>query len=326
MTLVRSIGAMLVALAIPTMGPNALWAASEESRPSIRILYGYPEMSDSVARLISAQLAQTLKAEIVFENVPAGHGNIAADRVANSAPDGRTLYIAGAPTLAINFRLDDSLSYSPVRDFAPVAALVRIPHMLIIHKGVAAANLTEFLELARAQSGRFSYGHLGIGSVVHLATEQLKLTAKVNLRPVSYKTSAALMQDLHAGRIHACLCDVGIAMPLVRLGSARVVAISSARRLVDLPRVPTFSEAGLPQMQFASWLGMLVPAGTPRPRIEELNGHLVRVLASPAVRAALSDVTMEPIAAGPEALTRIIDQEITKWTAVIRDTGVELAN
>src|SRR5690348_16168086 len=108
-----SIGAALVALAGITAGSNSLWAASEQARPSIRILYGYPEMSDSVARLISEQLAQTLKTEVVFENVPAGHGNIAADRVANSTPDGRTLYIAGAPTLAINFRLDDSLSYSP---------------------------------------------------------------------------------------------------------------------------------------------------------------------------------------------------------------------
>lgn len=320
----RAVAAALsIAVLLADTTTNAQPSGPEKG---IRVLYGCPSCPERPARLVAEKLGESLKIPISFENVPAAGGNIAADRAANANPDGRTLYIAGAPTLAINVSLDDSLSYSPVRDFAPVTQLFSFPHVLVIHKSIPAADLQEFLVLARAQPGHFTYGHFGNGSPVHLATERLKLITQTDLKPVAYRTSNSLVQDLRAGRISACLCEIAAGMSLVRQGLARALAITSAERSQFAPRLPTMKEAGIANFEFTSWLGLVVPAGTPAHIIGDLHRHAARVLARSDTRAAMGDFMMRPIGNTPAQFAISINQEIKRWAEIIEETSVRLHN
>jgi tripartite-type tricarboxylate transporter receptor subunit TctC len=312
---------ILVALAANT-------ATAQPSYPhkDIRVFYGEPGVPDSVPRRLMEHLADSLKVSISFESVPGANGNIAADRVANAAPDGYTLYIAGAPTMAINLSLDDSLSYSPVRDFTPISQLFSFAHVLLVNNDIPVTTVQELLGFAKLQQRKLTYGHFGIGSPTHLATERLKRLAGLDVQPVSYRGPTTLVPDLVAGRVAMCLCSIATAMPLVRYKMARALAVTSAERSPFAPKIPTLNESGVSDFEFTSWLGLVAPAGTPAQIIAKLHQHTVRVLATSEMRGRLADSMLRPIGNTPAEFAIEINREIPMWAKIIREIDFKLYN
>jgi tripartite-type tricarboxylate transporter receptor subunit TctC len=315
------------ALSIPVaLSANVATAQSLYPQKEIRVLYGEPGIPDVAARMLMEKLSFSLKAPISFENVPGAGGNIAADRAANAESDGHTLYIAGPSTLAVNLSLDDSLSYSPVRDFAPITQLFSLSHVLIVNKEIPVDTVQDFIAFAKTQPVRLTYGHFGLGSPTNLATERFKMQTGMDAQPVSYRGPASLVPDLLAGRIMMCLCSMTTAMPLVRQRLVRPLAVTSAQRSPFAPRLPTMIESGVPDFEFTSWLGLVAPAGTPAQIIAKVRQHTAEVLSTAQVRTRLADSMLGPIGNTPAEFAIVINKEIQTWAGIIKETGFKLYN
>jgi len=276
---------------------------------------------DTLARVLQPRLTEALGQPIVIENRPGAGGNIAAEAVAKSAPDGYTFLVA-SEAIATNEYLYGSMAYDPYKDLAPVAKLADYPMALIVNPSVPAANVKELLALAAAKPGSLSYGSAGIGTSGHLAGELLNSVEKVHMVHVPYKGGAPALADLVAGRIQVMFLSVSLSAPQAKQGRIRVLAITGDKRSGKLPEVPTTAEQGFPGVQALLFSSLLAPAATPEPVIRRMNAEVVKALRAPEVVARLTDLGAVPAPSSPEEFAAILKRDGDTWGKLIREKNI----
>lgn len=290
---------------------------------SIRLIVplGAGGATDINARVLAEKLGERLGQSIIVENRPGAEGIIGVDAAAKSAADGYTLVIGSSTTLAANFSLRSKLPFHPVADFAPVAmAFKNAFNTFVIHPGLPAQNLKEFIALAKTRPGQLFYGTATSGSKI--CTEMFKSMAGVNLAMVNYKNSATALNDLMGGQLQFICEPVATVMPQVRAGKLRVLGITSPARLASAPEVPTVAEAGVPGFEYSAWVAVFAPAGMPRAIVSRLSAEIAIVLAQPDTAKRIQQAGFDPMIGGPEELAALLKQEMDRAVKVVKDAGI----
>ncbi|MCJ0763886.1 Bug family tripartite tricarboxylate transporter substrate binding protein [Variovorax terrae] len=302
-------------------GQTAL-AQSWPSKP-IRLVVPFTPggSTDILARTIGQKLSEAWGQPVLIDNVPGAGGSIGADKVAKAAPDGYTLLMGHIGTLAVTPSIYPHLPYDPVKSFAPVAWVARVPNVLVVHPSVPAHSVKELVALARQQPGRLNFGSGGNGSAAHIATEYLKLQSQTFMVHVPYRGTAPAVNDLIAGQLQLMFTGAPAVMPFVKSGQLRALAVSSPKRLPGLPDLPTVAESGLPALagfEADQWYGVVAPAGTPREVVAKLNAQINASLNSPEIRARLLAEGAEATPNPPEVFGQLIVREIARWQPVVK--------
>ena len=309
---------------------GALMAASQAraqdfpSRP-IRIISPFAAGggSDFLARMLAVKLGIALGQPVIVENKAGAGGMLGTDFVAKAPPDGYTILIGSNGPLAVSPAFGSRMPYDPVRDLQPVALLTKQPFVLLTNASMAAKDLREFLQLAKSQPGRLNYGTPGSGSAPHLAIEMLKMKAGVFITHVPYKGGPPALNDLLAGQIQLATADPNTAMPLLKQGRLRALAVTTAKRSPLLPDVPTVAEAGIAGYEVAGWFGALVPAGTPQAVVQRLNLEIAKAMGSPEAREALAGLGGELLATTPAQFSTHIAAETQRWRELIKTMNLK---
>ena len=316
------------ALAALAIAPAAHAADPSDGYPSKPIRWVVPYAagggSDFLARTVGQGLSARVGQTIVVDNKPGGNTAIGASETARSAPDGYTMVSADNGTLVFNPALYKTLSYDPVKDLAPVTLMGRFPMILVVGPSVQAKTVEEFIALAKSRPTGLDYGSAGAGSPHHLAMELFKVETKLNLVHVPYRGAAPALADVAGGQIPAMMVDLAAGAGFIKGGKVRALAVAHSQRLPQLPDVPTFAEAGLPNVQAAALVGVSVPAATPPAVIDKLNKQLVATLNDPAIRGKLVDFGIEPVANTPKEYAALLTTERTRWNKLIADLGIKL--
>ncbi|MEO7727785.1 MAG: tripartite tricarboxylate transporter substrate binding protein [Burkholderiales bacterium] len=318
---------MNIRLAVAVLGLcAAVSTAGAAEYPGRSIRYIVPQgaggSSDTLARLVTQKLSESLGQQVVVDNRPGATGNIGTEIAARAAPDGYTL-LQVATSLATNPALSVKMPFDAVRDFAPITLLSQSPNLWIVHPSLPARNMRELIALAKTRPGEINYSSSGTGSSQHLAGELLKSLAHIDIVHIPYKGSPPALIDLLGGRVVLMCSTIAPAMPLVKSGKLHALAVTSLKRSAAAPAIPTVAESGLAGYEATAWQGVLAPAGTPREIITRLNTELVRVVNQPEVRRQLSEQGYEPAGNSPEQFAEYIKTEIAKWTRVIKAAGLK---
>ena len=280
--------------------------------------------TDLISRLLTPALQRTLGVPVIVENKVGAASAIGASAVAQAAPDGHTLLMAPPPVLSINQWLYRKLTYNPDKDFTPVIAVAATPNILVVHPSVSAQTLVELIALAKARPGQLTFASGGSGTTHHLCGELLKLSAGVSLTHVPYKSPAPALQDVIAGRVQLMCDNLSNAIPFLKTGQLRAIALTAKKRHPLAPDVPTTLEAGLPELEVGVWFGVVAPTGTPRPVIERLNAEITKALREPALIERFESIGLAILADTPESFGRLIVAESAKWRRVIELTGAQV--
>jgi tripartite-type tricarboxylate transporter receptor subunit TctC len=279
--------------------------------------------TDTVARVVQKPLSDRLGQQVVVDNKPGAGGNIATDLIAKSAPDGHTLMLANVGSLTVAPHIVKDLPYDPMRDLAPLSMGVVFPNLVVVHPSVPANTLAEFIKLARANPGKYTYGSSGIGGAGHLAGELLKMMAKVDLVHVPFKGGGPAMQAMLGGQIHAYMATPVAAGPHVKAGKAKALATTGAQRDKLMPEVPTVAESGYPGYEATNWYAFVAPAKTPRDIVERLNREIVATLRDPQTVALLHNQGVEPSPSTPEELASYMKRELETWGKVVKQANIK---
>lgn len=321
--LLHAAGMLVLFLAALGAAPGA--SAQAYPNKPVRIVVPYPPggIGDTVTRTIAQGLTEAMGQPFIIENKPGASQMIGAEIVARSPPDGYTLFLGSVSSLAINVSSQKKLPYDPVKDFAPVAMCYFSPLYLVVHPSVPAYSVKELIALARAQPGKLTFASIGQGGSIHLAGEMFKSMAGLDLIHIPYKGSAPALTDVIGGQVNL-MFDAGVsALPQVRAGKLRALALTSARRSDSTPDLPTVAEAGpLPGYEATIWFGIVAPAGTPRDTVQRLSQEIGRILRQAALRERFAPVGVELAPGTPEEFGEYIRSEIPKWGKVMRDAGV----
>jgi tripartite-type tricarboxylate transporter receptor subunit TctC len=321
---IRTMNAAAALLAAVCLAGSGVSAAQDYPTRPIRLVNPYAPggSTDLVVRTIGQKLNEAWGQPVVIENRPGAASNIGNELVAKAAPDGYTLLNATS-SLAINVSLYRKQTYDPVKDLAPVITLTQAPNVLAVHPSLPVNTVKELIALARAKPGQLSYGSSGSGATNHLAMEQFKSMAKVDLVHVPYKGGGPAMTDLIGGQIQVLFNPASSLMPHHKAGKMRVLAIGSSQRVPDL-NLPTVAEAGLPGFESSVWFALFVPAGTPQPVIAKLNGELNRILKDKRVVELFTSAGLIPVGGTPEQLAALLGSEIKRWARVVKDSGAKV--
>jgi tripartite-type tricarboxylate transporter receptor subunit TctC len=277
--------------------------------------------TDLTARPVAQKLSELLGQQVIVENRPGAAGNIATEQVAKAAPDGYTLLMGTIAALAINPSLYGNLRFDPETDLAPVIQVVDATNVLALHPSVPASSVKELIALAREKS--LSAGSSGIGATGHLSIELFNLMAGVKLVHVPYKGGGPAMADLVGGQVNLIFATTASAIPHLKSGRIKGIAVTTAKRSALLPDMPTISEAGLDGFDANNWYGLVVPAKTPRAIIEQLNAEVTKVLNMPDVKTTLFNQGLDPAPGTPEQFGAYIRSERAKWAKVIKESGAK---
>ena len=320
-----SVGSAVAVLALACGGANAQDRyPSKPVRMVVSFSAGGP--TDTVARVMSARMAELLGQQFVVENRVGAGGNIGADMVAKSPADGYTLLMATVSTHAINPGLYKKMPYDPVRDFAPLGRVGVTPTLLGVHPSVPATDIKSLVALVKENPGKYTYGSSGMGSILHLCGEQFKAAAGgLNIVHVPYRGSAPMMGDLVGGQISMAFDATPTALPQAQSGAIRAVGAGMAERMRALPDLPTLQEQGLKGFECYTWNAILAPAGTPAPIVAQLNDAINKSLADPAVFMRLQEAGIDPTPGStPAQAADFIKAELAKWTPIIKASGAEV--
>jgi tripartite-type tricarboxylate transporter receptor subunit TctC len=292
----------------------------------IQLIVGFPPGGgvDIVARQLAEKLSDLLGQRVVVENKAGAAGNVAMEYVARAKPDGYTLLMGNLGMLSANPALYPKLAFDPGRDFTPVARVVVTPLVAVVPASIAAANMAQFIALARAKPGDLNFGSGGNGNINHLAGELLKLQTNTQIQHVPYKGSAPALADLVGGRIQLMIDGGNVVQPFVKDGRARALLVTGETRSPALPDVPTAIESGMPDFVIYGWQGVLAPAGTPPAIIDKLTAEIGKALASPDLKGRLSAQGTEPAYLPPAEFRAYIAAEQKRWTEVIRNARITL--
>lgn len=277
--------------------------------------------ADVLSRVVGQHVSESLGQPVVTENRPGAGGAIAAEFVARSPADGYTLFVGSTGPLAINKSLYSKLSYDPAKDFAAVSLAVLVQNVLVLNPKVPAAKVSDLLAMARAKPGAMTYASSGNGTSLHLAGELFKTMAKVQLVHVPYKGGAPAITDLIGGQVDMMFAVLPDAMPHIRAGKLKAIAVAGSSRSRSLPDLPTVSEAGVPGFEASAWYGFVAPAQTPPEIVHKLNAAINAALARADVQERLAGLGFEVVGSTPEQFKAKIDSEIAKWAPVVQASG-----
>jgi len=313
----------LVALFYVSAACGPVLAQSYPSRPIKLILPFAPgSPSDMVGRTIGQKMSAQMGQNLVPDNRASAGGTLGLTLAAQSPPDGYTVLVT-SPTIVISPLLYANLQYDSLRDFAPVARLASIENVMVVHPSVPAKTLKEFIALARANPGKLNYGSGGAGTTNHLANELLKSLQKINLVHVPYKGASLAAQALMGGEVDEVILAVAPALPLIRSGRVRALAVLSEKRVPTLPDVPTAGEAGMANFRMSIWYGMFAPAGTPREIVMHLYGEAGKALKDPELLQRMANAGMDPWPGTPEELGKLLRSEITRFAKIAQSAGLK---
>ena len=315
------LGALAAAAALALPGA---WAQTWPSR-SVSIIVPFPAggTTDVLARALGQELSKTLGQPVVVENKPGAGATLGADYVAKAKADGYTL-LMGAVHHTIATSVYRKLGYDFEKDFAPITTVALVPNVLVVNPQVPAKTVQELLAQAKAQPGKLTYGSNGTGTGQHLIGAQFEGMGGVQLLHVPYKGSGPLTTDLLGGQITMSFDTVTPVLPHIKAGKLRALAVTTAKRSVALPDVPTLEEAGLPGFDMGTWFGMLAPAGTPKDIVARLNADMVKIIQSPEFRKKMDDIGADPIANTPEQMARQIKDDTARFARLVKEAKVSL--
>jgi len=291
----------------------------------IKIIVPFPAGGtvDFFARVISTKLSDALGQSVLVENRAGAGGNIAAEAVAKATPDGYTL-LMGSEIIAINTSLYSKLGYDPVKDLAPITLVGTVPNILIVHPGLPVNSVNELIALAKKTPGKISFASTGQGTSTHLSSELFKLMANVDMLHVPYKGGPPAIADLISGQVNMMFINMPTGITHVRSGKAKILAVSSIKRISQLPDVPTVDQAGVKGFETSAWSGLYAPAGTPADIINRLNAEVVKILKQQSVREQLLAQGAEPVGDTPEEFSLFTQAEISKWAKIIKISGAKV--
>jgi tripartite-type tricarboxylate transporter receptor subunit TctC len=278
--------------------------------------------SDIFLRTILPKFSENLGQPIVVDYRPGAGGNLAMEAVAKAPPDGYTL-LMGFPGLATHPSLYDKLPFDPLRDFAPISLVGSVPNVLVVNASVPASTLRELIALAKASPGKLNYASPGQGSTQHLAAELFKLTAGVDIMHIPYQGGGQAQTDVAGGQAQMMFNVLPSALPLIKAGKLKALAVAGNARSESLPEVPTMIESGVPGHTATTWNGILATGGTPKEIVAKLNDALVRAMKTPEMKEALAKLGQDVAWSTPEAFAAFLREETEKWRKVIQATGVK---
>ena len=294
-------------------------AAQDYPTKPVRIIIGFPPggATDLVARLMAPKYTQIFKQQFIVDNRAGANGVIGSDLAAKAPPDGHTINLATIGSLVLS-PATTKVPYDPLKDFAPISQAVSLQNIFIVHPTLPTHTLKELIALAKKKPGAFNYASSGLASPGHLAGELFKNMAGVNMVHVPYKGGGPALTDLIAGHVEIFVAVISTAVPAVKSGRARALAVTGGKRAAALPDVPTVAESGLKGYEATNWYGMVAPAGTPQPIIDRLHNETVAVLNMADVRKTLLDSGIDAVSSSPQQFTAYIKSETEKWTKVIK--------
>ena len=278
--------------------------------------------ADILARLLGPKLGERWNVGVITENKPGATGNIGTEFVAKSPADGHTLLVV-ATSFGTTPALKASLPFDPVKSFSPVALIATSGLVVVVHPGIAARSMKEFIDLAKREPGKMHYSSPGNGGPQHLAMELLKLETGIHIVHVPYKGASGALQDVVGGHVQATIAAAQTAYPNVQSGKLRALGFMSAERSPAYPDVPTMKELGLSELEVETWYGMFAPAGTPPQAIRKVNAEINTALKDPAVRAVIEKQGMTPAGGPPERLGDLVKRELPRWARVVKAAGIK---
>jgi tripartite-type tricarboxylate transporter receptor subunit TctC len=322
--MIRFVATLAASLALACAG----FAHAQDDYPNhpVRIIVPFSAggSTDVVARILADKLAAELKQNFVVENRGGAGGNIGADAVAKSPPDGYTLLMGTTGVLAINKYLYKDMSFDAERDLTPVSYTSLITNILVVNPQVPVRTVADLVQLAKSKPGSLTFASSGAGSSTHLSGELFKSMAGVDILHVPYKGSSQALVDVMAGQVTMLFDNAPSSMPFIEQGKLRAIAVTSMKRLPNLPDVPTIDEAGVKGYESLSWSGIMAPAGTPRRVIDRLNAAIEKILRSDDVKQRFAALGVEPVGGPPEAFARHIRAESGKWARVVKAANITL--
>jgi tripartite-type tricarboxylate transporter receptor subunit TctC len=303
-----------------------VWAQGDKPITLV-VPYAPGGTTDLLGRILAREMAPLLRTTIVVENKPGAGSGLGATYAARAPADGRTLLVATSTTLAINPWLYKRLGYDPVKDFAPIGMIGSVPLVAVVNASVPVGSIAELIALSKAEAGKLSYGSAGSGSPQHLAVEMFKSATGADLTHVPYRGSALAMTDLLGGQIQLMFSDIPPALAHVRGGRLRALGVTSPKRQIAMPEVPTIAEsgaAGTRDFQAVAWQSLVAPTGTPPELIARLAAALERVMKQPQVQERLAAEGVEAATLPPQQLAAYLKSETTRWGAVVKASGATM--
>jgi tripartite-type tricarboxylate transporter receptor subunit TctC len=322
----RFVGLIAAAVAAPSILISRASGADWPVKP-VRVVVPFTPggSTDITARLVSNRLQEVWGQSVVVENKPGAGGNIAADMVAHSDPDGYTIFIVG-PGLATNQFLYPSLSYDPLSDFAPVTLLITQPNLMCVPNSSPAKSVREFIAYCNENKGKVTYASSGNGTTLHLSGELFKRLAKVEMTHIPYRGGAPAINDLIPGRVDVIFDNLPSILSHVKAGSLRGLAVTTKERVAVVADIPTIAESGVPGFDVFSWFGFFVPAKTPQDVVARINADTNAALVYPSVKSRFEELGATPKGSTPAELAAFLKSEIDKWGPVIRDAKIRVDN
>jgi len=301
-------------------------SASADDFPSkpIRLIVPFPPggPNDIIARVVGQRMSEICKQPVIIDNRGGQAGALGTDAVAKSAPDGYTIAITSASSLAISTTME-KIAYDPQKDLAPVTLVASVPEMLVVASNVPARNMAELVALAKAEPGKLNFASAGVGGLPHLAGELFKLTAKIDIVHVPYRGAAPAINDLLGQQVQMTFLDLPVILPQIKAGNLHPIALGARQRASQAPDVPTTAEVGMPDLLIENWYGMIAPAATPPEVIAKLNRITTEAMSDPQVKEKLGDQGLTMVPQTPDEFRAYIVSETKKWAKVIKDAGVE---
>jgi tripartite-type tricarboxylate transporter receptor subunit TctC len=317
----RILSALATGLSV-LLAPASVAAQDFPNKP-IRLIVPFPAggPNDIIARVVGQRMSELVKQPVLIDNRGGQAGVLGTDAVAKANPDGYTIGITSASSLAISPSME-KVPYDARKDFAPVTLVVTVPEMLVVASNVPAKNMDELVALAKAQPGKLNFASAGVGGLPHLAGELLKLTAGIDIVHVPYRGAAPAINDLLGQQVQMTFLDLPVILPHIKAGTLRPIALGARARAPTAPDVPTTAEVGMPDLLIENWYGMIAPAKTPEKIVAALNRIANEAMADPGVKQRLADQGLTVAGDTPAHFRGFIDAEIEKWAKVIKDAGV----
>jgi len=313
----RALAVLLASIAVPGRGLAQAWPA----RP-VRLIVPFPPggSTDILGRSIAQKLQEVLGQPFVVENKGGAGGSIGATEAARAAPDGYTLLMGHIGTLAVNPSLYPDLAYDPMRSFAPVTLIARVPNVLVVNPGVPANDVRQLIALAKSKPGALRYASGGNGSAAHLAMEYFKLRTQTDIGHIPYRGTSPAVVDVIAGQVEMIMTGVPAVIEHVKAGKLRALGVSSRMPVASMPGVPTIAASGVPDFEAIQWYGIVAPTRTPPAVIALLNAEIGRALQTPALKSRLDAEGAEAAPTTPEAFGALIADEVARWKPVVEQT------
>ena len=320
-----AVAAAAVMLAAAGFAPLAAQAQAYPTKP-IRLIVAFPAggSTDIVARLVAQKLGEKLGQQVIVDNRGGAGGTIGTEIAAKATPDGHTLTMGTTSTHVIAPAAYAKVNYDPVKDFEPITLVASTPYLLVLHPGVKANNLKEFIALAKSQPGKMNFASAGTGSTTQLAMEMLKGAAGIDIVHVPYNGNGPAGTAVLGGQVQALFGSMPAVLPHAQAGRVRPIAVGTAKRSPALPNVPTVAESGFPGFEVSLWLGFFAPKGTPKPVLERLQKELTGIANSPEMGAQFEKNGASPVTNTPAEMNKLMKTELDKYGKVVKAAGIQL--